>query len=276
MLNFGNFIIERSGYSTEVEELTTYIINYVENKEDLKNIEEIDVKILNIGISKIIIEFKEDYAKLNNRFSSFDQHKSEYIPNGSIIYLVLDSYKTTHGLLNHELFHAYDWVKNKGKELTSVDEMSIISMYDFFKNDKQISTIIDVFYSLSSAEVKADFSKIVYEIKNYELNENETIDNLVKKSDFYQNFYYLKDINLLQLFNDLSELKLNKFLSAFELLKKLKHGEEEELFINNSSKKEQKLFIDNFLKIYNNQIKNYSRYISKLFSFFENKMTKNF
>jgi hypothetical protein len=261
MLDFNEFILERLGYSGDIEKLTTYVIDYIQDDRIYEGIVEIDVHQFGFGISKVIIELIKDYEKDHNRYASFNQHLSKYVSNKSVIYLMFDIDNMTHGRLSHELFHGYDWVKNKGKEITGDEEMSIIAMFDYFADDIVISDIIDVVYSLSSAEVKANFHEVVYEINHHD------DDVKVEETEFYEDYIYYKDVNLEQEFSKLSKDKLNEFISVFELLKGLDHGDEGDLNIINYSKEEQTKFIRKVVDIYDKQIKIYSKYISRLYSY---------
>jgi len=261
MLNFNEFILERLGYSDDVEKLTTYVTDYIQDNRIAEGIVEIDVHQFGIGISKVIIEFIKDYEKEHNRYASFNQYLSKYILNESIIYLMFDIDNMTEGRLSHELFHGYDWVKNKGKEITGNEEMSIIAMFNHFAGDDIISEIIHIIYSLSSAEIKANFHEVVYEINHHDG------DITFEETEFYEDYIHYKYVDLEQKINELSEDKLNEFISVFDLLKGLDHGDDGDLNIIKYSKVEQREFISKVIDIYDKQIKIYSKYISRLYSF---------
>lgn len=132
MLNFNEFLLENRGYSYDAEKISKYVIDCLENKDDWDDIEIINLRELKTGISEIILEIRKNFKIDKNRIASFNQHKSKYKKDNSTIYIIIDYDNITYGLLNHEIFHAYEWVKNKGNELTSEKEISIISLYDYF------------------------------------------------------------------------------------------------------------------------------------------------
>lgn len=267
-LNFNNFLLERMGYSFENEKITDYIIKYFQKSDDMKEIEEILIPFENdINLKKVILEFIPYYSKSHGKWASFIPEKSNYNEKGSEIYIIIDPDEITDGNLNHELFHSFEWIKNKGRHLINNEEMSIIGLYNYFreiKNEK-ILEIIHIFYKLSLPELKAQYNETIYELLNYI---NKDIKILIKNSDFFKEYNEIKDYNIRELILKLPKKDINEFMSVYDLMKGLKEYEEGTVEIRSHTQDEINNFINILSNIYNYNIKKYKKYIDRLYSFF--------
>lgn len=264
ILKFNQFITERLSYSEDVEIISKSIIEYLYGKENWKS-EEV-IKIDNSVIKEVRIQFIENLSK-----SSFNPNKSDY--NNRMIFLKFDPDKITEGLLNHEVFHGWEWIQNKGKHLTNSFEFSIIQLDDYFEDDEIISEIVHLFYLMSDAEVRSNFNSDIFEFKRYKEDKNpskEEIDILIEETDTFQNYQFVKKFNLNEYLNKLSTEKLDEFISAVEQMEHMKDGEESEIMLKRFSDLERSKFIQKLNIIHKQQSEKITKCLGKLIIHFRN------
>lgn len=268
ILKFNEFLIERLSYSEDVEIISKVIIEYLYSKENWES-EEV-IKIDNGVIKEVRIQFIDNLSKLGKK-ASFNPNKSDY--NNHMIFLEFDPDEITEGLLNHELFHAFEWIKKGGKHLTNSFQWSIIQLDNYFQEDETISEIIHLFYLMSDAEIRSHFNADIFEFKRWK-EENPTskkeIDLLIEETETFQNYQFVKSFNLNEYLNKLNTEKLDEFISAVEQMKYMKDGEESEVILKRFSDLERSLFIKKLNIIYKQQSEKITKFLGKLIIHFRN------
>lgn len=269
ILKFNQFITERLSYSEDVEIISKIIIEYLYGKENWKS-EEV-IKIDNSIIKEVRIQFIDNLSKLGKK-SSFNPNKSDY--NNRMIFLEFDPDKITEGLLNHEVFHGREWIRNGGKHLTNSFQFAIIQLNNYFEEDEIISEIIQLFYLMSDAEIRSHFNSDIFEFKKWKEDKNTTskeeIDLLIEETDTFQNYQFVKKFNLNEYLNKLTTEKLDEFMSAVEQMEYMKDGEEYEIIVKRFSDLERSKFIQKLNTIHKQQSEKITKYLGKLIIHFRN------
>lgn len=269
MLKFNEFLIERLSYSEDVEIISKSVIEYLYDKENWES-EEV-IKIDNPVIKEVRIQFIDNLSKLGKK-ASFNPNKSDY--NNRMIFLEFDPDGITEGFLNHELFHGFEWIKNKGNHLTSSFERSIIQLNIYFEEDETISEIIKLFYLMSDAEIRSNFNGDVFGFKRWIEDNNmpseKEINLLIEETETFQNYEFVKKFNLIKYLNKLSPEKLDEFISAVEQMEYMKDGEESEIILKRFSDLERNRFIQKLNTIHKQQSEKITKYFGKLITQFRN------
>lgn len=262
ILKFSEFLTERLSYSEDVEIISKSIIEYLYDKENWES-EEV-IKIDNPVIKEVRIQFIDNLSKLGKK-SSFNPNKSDY--NNQMIFLEFDPDEVTEGLLNHEVFHGWEWIQKGGKHLTNSFQWAIIQLNNYFQEDEDISEIIHLFYLMSDAEIRSHFNADIFELKRWK-EENPTlkkeIDLLIEETETFQNYQFVKKFNLNEYLNSLSPEKLDEFISAVEQMGYMKDGEESEIILKRFSDLERSLFIKKLNIIHKQQSEKITKYLGKL------------
>lgn len=264
ILKFNQFFLERLSYSEEVQTISKTVIDYLYSQENWQS-EEV-IKIDNPVIKEVRIQLVDNLKK-----SSFVPSKSDYT-NG-MIFLEFDPDEITEGLINHEVFHGWEWIKNKAKQLTNSFEWSIIQLDNYFNQDETISEIIHLFYLMSDAEIRSNFNADIFEFKRFKEDKNalskQEIDLLIQQTETFQNYQFVKKFNLNQHLNKLSSEKLDEFISAVKQTEHMKDGEEAELVLKRFSDLERDRFLQKLNSIYQKQSQKLSKYLAKLITHFK-------
>lgn len=264
ILKFNQFFLERLSYSEEVQAISKTVIDYLYSQENWQS-EEV-IKIDNPVIKEVRIQLVDNLKK-----SSFVPSKSDYT-NG-MIFLEFDPDEITEGLINHEVFHGWEWIKNKAKQLTNSFEWSIIQLDNYFSQDETISEIIHLFYLMSDAEIRSNFNADIFEFKRFKEDKNalskQEIDLLIEQTETFQNYQFVKKFNLDQHLNKLSSQKLDEFISAVKQTEHMKDGEEAELVLKRFSDLERDRFLQKLNSIYQKQSQKLSKYLAKLIAHFK-------
>jgi hypothetical protein len=270
---FNDFLLEKLSYAEDAEIISKYIINHLDRKDnwDDKEIIKVDSDIIN----EVIIEFIEEMSVRMGSEASFIPHKSNF--DSKTIYLRFDPERVTKESIHHEIFHAYDWIKNKGNHLTGELEMAIISSNQYYNSveNVEVSEIIYAFYITSDAEIRAYYNQDIYAIKSYinYIDENPTQDKrkeLLEETETYQNYNLIKDLDINDSINKLSNLELNEFISVVETIKNMQQGEERDLIIKDYSEEEKKIFIKSLNKVFDKQKGKIIKYLGKIKSYLSN------
>jgi hypothetical protein len=261
LLNFKDFLNEKLSYSDEVEDITNYILNHLKNKKEWDYVEKIHIK--SNTIKEVIVEFIDDLVSKNGKYGSFNQFKSDF--KNKSIHIEMDPDYLSEEMFNHEIFHGYEWIKKGGNELISPFEMGIISAKDYFKENETILKIIHLFYILSDVEIRSHYNQDVYSIKNYKKsNKVENLDELYKETELYDNYEFIKNFNLKEEFNNLSDEEIDEFISIVDSLTEMENGEEKDVELNNYSNEERQKFLNKLEKLYKKQKERYIKYLGKL------------
>lgn len=268
ILKFIEFLTERLSYSEDVGIISKSIIEYLYSKENWES-EEV-IKIDNPIIKEVRIQFIDNLSKLGKK-SSFNPNKSDY--SNQMIFLEFDPDEITEGILNHEVFHGWEWIQKGGKHLTNSFEWSIIQLNNYFQEDEIISEIIQLFYLMSDAEIRSNFNADIFEFRRWK-EENPTskkeIDLLIEETETFQNYQFVKKFNLNEYLIRLSPEKLNEFISAVEQMEYMKDGEESEIILKRFSDLERRVFIQKLNIIHKQQSEKITKYLGKLITHFRN------
>jgi hypothetical protein len=269
ILKFNDFLTEKLSYSEDVDIISKNIIKYLYDKESWESLE--IIKIDNPVIKEVRIQFIDNLSKLGKK-SSFNPNKSDY--NDRMIFLEFDPVYITEGLLNHEIFHGWEWLQKGGKNLTNSFQFAIIQLDNYFKDDENISEIIHLFYLMSDAEIRSHFNSDIFEFKKWKDGKNilsdEEIDSLIEETDIFENYQFVKKFNLNGYLNKLSSDKLDEFISAVEQIEFMEDGEESEIMIKKFSDSEKGKFIQKLNTIHKQQSEKISKYLGKLIIHFRN------
>jgi hypothetical protein len=269
MLKFNEFLIERLSYSEDVEIISKSVIEYLYDKKNWES-EEV-IKIDNPVIKEVRIQFIDNLSKLGKK-ASFNPNKSNY--NNHMIFLEFDPDEITEGLLNHEVFHGFEWIKNKGKHLTNSFQWSIIQLDNYFEEDEIISEIIHLFYLMSDAEIRSHFNADIFEFKIWKEDNNmpseKEINLLIEETETFQNYEFVKKFNLSEYLNKLIPEKLDEFISAVEQMEYMKDGEESEIILKRFSDLERNRFMQKLNIIHKQQSEKITKYLGKLITQFRN------
>lgn len=264
ILKFNRFISEKLSYSDDVESISDYLIQYLEDKEEW-NDEEI-IKINNPNIKEVRIQFDESVS-----VPSFVPYKSDF--NKRMIFLRFNPNEITHGNIHHEVFHGFDWIKSQGNDLTKSFEWAIINLDEYFEDDDILSKIVHTFYLMSDAEIKSNFNQDIFVFKKY-VGKNaltkKDVDSLIEETETFENYQFVKNFNLNQELNKLDNQKMDEFMSVVKQMENLKPGEEEEVLLKKFTELERKLFVDKLNTIFTKQKNKLVEYLGKLIVHYRN------
>jgi hypothetical protein len=261
-IKFNDFLFEKLGINDDISRLTDFIMNKINIKNNFKN--DIIIKNIDIDFPVKIERITIKFIKMDNKdWKGYFSANKKQIHNtyfNLIIYINKNLKDLNPADLNHELIHAYQFIKNSFSFLYD-------KTYDLYNTLLNKSSLYDnlswfkfIIYLCNKKEIAAFYNDSYYNIKEkLKNNKNLNIDDLIEESEFYVNYNYLKDYDIKYEFKKMIEYDkkiIINFIKAYQ--EKIYHyyTQVDDEFINR--------FINTYENKINDTIKIYLKYIGRM------------
>jgi len=208
MFNYNNFITEKLGVNDDVIILSDYILNKINNKEDitLTNIPD----NLSFKINEIIIKFI-DSSKYGGWFNS---SRSKLTKNGFNLYLSLNKNDNDlKKILYHELTHVIKFMNLTTKKLKMTSPIN----YYF---DKRFNNLLQMLYYSDESEINAKIADIFSEIED---SINPKYSKKLQFSLIMKEMTLPKTLINYDIFDDLKDISKKDKIKFFQYITKIKN-----------------------------------------------------
>jgi hypothetical protein len=211
-------VFEKLGYSEEVSNLSEYVWNLYKKGERIIDLSDYSRRNMSIRIHLL---FLEDYKDPNDSRSMVTLHSNvEYRKTKNIEIRINTMFRPTIMSLEHELKHAYDFIKG-GKDYFKMKDSKHLGQFTEIKSENEFTDkFIYIMYLIQINEIVAYYHS---DIRNYKQNKHKFKNNIrkfIKYSSLNHFYKYINDNDISEIIKNIPREEKNDVMNLYYYINK--------------------------------------------------------